>query len=500
MSLLWLETLHIVFLSIYYTLCAIFLTKILWKRSIGNSLSPTSHWTEKARILFTARANAGSLIIIFPVTIVLLLLMSRFPSHEIVPTTLKLWWLCAISLFASMVISQKTFRLYHTAPRMSALKSISASLLLMYPHLTVALIFFAISPFVTKSFLWLWLLSFAIVTWLMITKWRLSIAKWCKILTPAPQLQKMIPSDSSITTYFFYHKTANAFALLFSKAICVSEKLYNLLDHKQIQSIMMHEYQHFKQNNVARGFVCTIPFVLVGGYKIISIYNINISTYRIIFILVLLIIAENIAAKIFVREEKEIDDFVSKETDNEAYATALEIMYKENLFPAVTAKNTTHPHLYDRMLDAGVTPNFPRPQPPQKNKKMFIFIVVAVLILSAPQITCVFLNQNLHATHARILTSGLRTNHVYQLATIHYRNKNYKESAELYAKISEEKSSYGDFSVVLATCSYAYAKNKEMTRLYWEKTQKRRETSQVLKYQDEWLNLVEDQVKRLLKE
>jgi hypothetical protein len=37
-------------------------------------------------------------------------------------------------------------------------------------------------------------------------------------------------------------------------------------------------------------------------------------------------------------------------------------LYEDGLLPAVTAKNrTTHPHLYDRMLAAGVTPDIPRP-------------------------------------------------------------------------------------------------------------------------------------------
>lgn len=35
-----------------------------------------------------------------------------------------------------------------------------------------------------------------------------------------------------------------------------------------------------------------------------------------------------------------------------------------NLLPAVEAKGrATHPHLYDRLIAAGVTPDFPRPAP-----------------------------------------------------------------------------------------------------------------------------------------
>jgi hypothetical protein len=49
------------------------------------------------------------------------------------------------------------------------------------------------------------------------------------------------------------------------------------------------------------------------------------------------------------------------------YARALEKLYRSNLMPAVMRqKRAVHPHLYDRMLEAGVTPEFPRPKPPSR--------------------------------------------------------------------------------------------------------------------------------------
>ena len=50
------------------------------------------------------------------------------------------------------------------------------------------------------------------------------------------------------------------------------------------------------------------------------------------------------------------------ELDPGTYARALERLYQDSLLPAVEAKErATHPHLYDRLLAAGVTPDFPRP-------------------------------------------------------------------------------------------------------------------------------------------
>lgn len=47
------------------------------------------------------------------------------------------------------------------------------------------------------------------------------------------------------------------------------------------------------------------------------------------------------------------------------YARALERLYRMNQIPAVMpGKHHAHPHLYDRLLAAGVTPDYPRPNPP----------------------------------------------------------------------------------------------------------------------------------------
>jgi Zn-dependent protease with chaperone function len=60
-------------------------------------------------------------------------------------------------------------------------------------------------------------------------------------------------------------------------------------------------------------------------------------------------------------------DAVANQNATEAgvYARALERLYRTNQMPAVMrGKRQIHPHLYDRLLAAGVTPDYPRPKPP----------------------------------------------------------------------------------------------------------------------------------------
>jgi hypothetical protein len=59
-------------------------------------------------------------------------------------------------------------------------------------------------------------------------------------------------------------------------------------------------------------------------------------------------------------------------TQNQAsegvYARALERLYQVSHIPVVMpGKRKVHPHLYDRMIAAGVTPEYPRPTPPKPN-------------------------------------------------------------------------------------------------------------------------------------
>jgi Zn-dependent protease with chaperone function len=65
--------------------------------------------------------------------------------------------------------------------------------------------------------------------------------------------------------------------------------------------------------------------------------------------------------------EKRADHAAVETQLNEGvYARALENISRENLLPAVNInKRQTHPDLYDRMIAAGITPEYPRPKRPK---------------------------------------------------------------------------------------------------------------------------------------
>ena len=62
---------------------------------------------------------------------------------------------------------------------------------------------------------------------------------------------------------------------------------------------------------------------------------------------------------------------------------ALAKLYQANDMPAVMPKKRLpHPHLYDRMVVAGVTPDFPRPDRPAQWGNRLGVLIVAVNMAS----------------------------------------------------------------------------------------------------------------------
>jgi hypothetical protein len=75
-----------------------------------------------------------------------------------------------------------------------------------------------------------------------------------------------------------------------------------------------------------------------------------------------------LAVRDFVHRMEKRADAMAKKHEGEsagAYARALERLYQLSHTPAVLGGRRTHPDLYDRLLAAGVTPDYPRPRAPE---------------------------------------------------------------------------------------------------------------------------------------
>lgn len=160
---------------------------------------------------------------------------------------------------------------------------------------------------------------------------------------------------------------ANALALPFTGEMIFLRRTLEICTDEEIAAICAHELAHLtepKRVLAGRmfGTMALVPFIFVKPCE---------ATFGLIGLmipLVFIVLMIRFNKWLSQRMEKRADNLAAKQQLNEGvYARALEKLYRANQSPAVNASDRqTHPHLYDRMLAAGITPDFPRPARPKR--------------------------------------------------------------------------------------------------------------------------------------
>jgi Zn-dependent protease with chaperone function len=184
---------------------------------------------------------------------------------------------------------------------------------------------------------------------------------------------------SEPTVWLFSLDSANAFALIFARAILVTEKAYNLFSPDEMQAVLAHELAHLYEDKVTRLIRLVTPLLYLPLIKLL--YEVVANPERGLPLFVwypVIMIGFVFLNRRRRRMEIRADVFGSwLHEDKSIYAQALAKLYRANETPAVMSrKRLVHPHLYDRLRVAGITPDFPRPDPPARWGSM-----VAALIL-----------------------------------------------------------------------------------------------------------------------
>jgi Zn-dependent protease with chaperone function len=180
--------------------------------------------------------------------------------------------------------------------------------------------------------------------------------------------------------------TANAIAFPLVQRIAVTDTAVKYLTDEELIAVIVHELAHLNESRRVKrlravgGFVwlplvCAKPILGTHGFPALAATA-------------LLVLCGHSAVRHLSRAMERRADTLSQTNEGEpgTYAKALEHIYELNLIPAVTRqKMSTHPHLYDRLLAAGMTPAYPRPRPPTLWRA-----AVAVVAMSLCAIVYVF--------------------------------------------------------------------------------------------------------------
>ena len=188
---------------------------------------------------------------------------------------------------------------------------------------------------------------------------------------------------------------ANALALPLVGLLVFTTPAVTALDESQIAAIARHELGHVSESRRVVAARMLGVVLVVGGLVLArplsAVLAGDDSTWRLIAaaaIVVVCFVLARLLLRPLLRRMEERADAIARAHDahDGEYARALEAIYAANLMPAVTlAKKGVHPHLYDRLVAAGVTPAWPRPAPPSRGRvrgAMFACMGVGLVVLA----------------------------------------------------------------------------------------------------------------------
>jgi Zn-dependent protease with chaperone function len=216
------------------------------------------------------------------------------------------------------------------------------------------------------------------------------IARWIRLARPAsPRLVDIVAEATARTgihawaAYELKSSTANAIAIPIWRRLVFTNTALETLTDAELTAVCVHELAHLNEPwilltvRVIRGMLLFLPILVAspvwhefGGW---GVYGLICGC----------LIAYLLTGRIPRRMEVRADAAGrTHEGEEGTYARALERLYEINLVPAVMpGKRRPHPHLYDRLITAGVPPSYPRPLPPSSDRRFVATLVTIAIAL-----------------------------------------------------------------------------------------------------------------------
>ena len=340
-----------------------------WLALIPYRRALKAHWTERARRLYPARIGAALMLWLLPADLVL---AQRLLWPEAAPS----WPLAA---FASWLgaIAGTYFMDHEILPWLTLrawLHQVLASWTLRFGW---CVLFFGTLAAMPGELNWqCWALAgFFLVAF---AGWAMGGAVWLcrqlRLAVPAPDRLRALVAEVSARMgvpvrgiWALRVASCNAFAMPYSGDLLFSVRLLSLHPDDEIAAICAHELGHLGESRVHRamrlvGVFAFVPWLftrpLVRAWGMPGILLPAVCSW----------LAFAAARRIGRRLETRADHIAhTYECDPGTYARALARLYEANLAPAVMpGKRHVHPDLYDRLIAAGVQPDYPRPAKPSR--------------------------------------------------------------------------------------------------------------------------------------
>ena len=344
---------------------------IPWRKSVA------AHWTERSRILWPVRNTDRFLGVCLPL---LLATWSTFLCTASTPQLLMRWAAAAVGACGASWYLARQLR-----PEIHFHNWLHGVFFTCFLRFGIWIVFVFASTTMPKDFnlrTWITLGGMALLQVVWPTLALLLLRLLGTLKPPSARLREIVAgcerNNRPLVKNLWQARgiAANAYALPLSGTLVFYDRLLEVLNDDEVAAICHHELEHLAESN------WIILGRYLGAFAILPVLLVLPISHRweflgVIGILMLMIVWAQLAKKLIYQMEIRADATASnQQAEQGVYARTLETLYRESQLPAVTpGKHSTHPHLYDRMLAAGITPEYPRPRAPQK------FTVLGWLVL-----------------------------------------------------------------------------------------------------------------------
>jgi Zn-dependent protease with chaperone function len=335
------------------------LALIPWRRSRDK------HWTEQARILYPIFVAARSNLFIVPGTITLGVLLAW-------PNTSPLWLFAGI--FAMFGATAGTLfldrEIYARIVLPDLLRDAAFGWLMRF---VIWIIFITAAVAMPNEFnlRGLYIGIAVVLLWALWARggW-IWLGRTTGLFGPAPERLLKIVTETASRMNVPYQNVllmrsslCQAYAMPDIGLLLFTKRLLEISPDIEIAAVCSHELAHLTESRWARylrsiRILAYLPWIffnpLMHTFGLSAFYGLFFFTFFV----------PCIYSQISRKLESRADAMAkANENDDGVYARALARLYEDNLMPAVTVRKQTHPHLYDRLVAAGITPDFPRPEP-----------------------------------------------------------------------------------------------------------------------------------------